>query len=402
MTPITDQELEARLRRGASRTSLRPEVHARMRASIVAEFQRVTNSPAGRYKEQPHGSLHFIIQLFTRPMIPAIIAIVLIISTAGTAVAADRAKPGDALYGVDRGLEVAKFAVVFGDDAKTKYLQELAEERGRELGELEEEGDTEHADEAHQNALDALERVRIRLENNQASDRAREEIEERVDQLRNRLDLEEEPGDAAGLTEAEATVHAQITTLQYEFNDRKSTITLQTTNVDAIVTALADLLNIDEAAVRAVLRVEVTGDNSGRGSDDQGEDDNVNGNVNGSGDEDEPQGLTEAEAKIRGGTTTVQLEFNDQKSVLTLQTTDVNAIVQAIASNLGVDEATVRAVLRIEYEDEDESDQERDNRGNDNSNENTNSAEDEREDEDRSDDSGRSNANRSDDEDQNG
>lgn len=372
MTPMTDQELEARLR-NASRTSLRPDVHARMRASVLAEFQRVTNSSADRYNEQVNGPFHFIIQLFTtHPMIPALIAIVLIISTAGTAVAADRAKPGDRLYSIDRGLEVAKFAVVFGDDAKTKYLQELAEERGREFGELETEGDAAHAEEAQRHALDALERVRIRLENNQASDRAREEIEDRIDQLRDRFDLEDEPGNPTGLTEAEATVHGQTTTVQYEFNDRKSTITLQTTDVDQIVTSLADLLNIDEAAVRAVLRVEITGDNSGRGSDDQ--DENANGNVNDD-NEDNQAGLTEAEAKIQGGTTVVKLEFNDQKSVLTLQTTDVNAIVQAIASNLGIDEATVRAVLKIEYED----DQGAENR-NVNENQNTNSGDQEDED----------------------
>ena len=78
-------------------------------------------------------------------MIPAIIGAILLLGGAGTtAVVADNAKPGDALYGVDRAVESMRLALA-GEDSKNELKIRFAEERLEEVEELIDESSNDDA-----------------------------------------------------------------------------------------------------------------------------------------------------------------------------------------------------------------------------------------------------------------
>lgn len=77
-------------------------------------------------------------------IIGAVVAGVILLS--GTAVAADNSKPGDALYGIDRGLESVQMTVAVTDQMKEDLHSTLAAERLQEIQALYKEGDIKAED----------------------------------------------------------------------------------------------------------------------------------------------------------------------------------------------------------------------------------------------------------------
>lgn len=96
----------------------------------------------------------------------------------GVAMAADPAKPGDALYGVDLAVESVQRSLKFGDAAKADFEIDVLDERMEELAELdEEEGDLGDALEEVDEQQDRLyTQVRKMEENNDVDEGEKERV----------------------------------------------------------------------------------------------------------------------------------------------------------------------------------------------------------------------------------
>ncbi|MDX1765551.1 MAG: DUF5667 domain-containing protein [Candidatus Saccharimonadales bacterium] len=65
-----------------------------------------------------------------------IAAAVFVVGGTGTAVASNSARPGDLLYGLDRGMENIRGALTFGEEAKAHYYAKQSQERKGEINSL--------------------------------------------------------------------------------------------------------------------------------------------------------------------------------------------------------------------------------------------------------------------------
>ncbi|MFA6525400.1 MAG: DUF5667 domain-containing protein [Patescibacteria group bacterium] len=152
---------------------------------MLSTFGDVTNNNEQRYINKK-GIFNY---LFSRPMAPIIIALVMILSGAGTVLAADGARPGDMLYPLDKAMEQTRLNFTISDQAKAEFTLKVVEERQRERTELEveqknnlfEESDKD-TNQALEHAQEVLNEVRVRQEE-QNNERAREAIEEVGDKL---------------------------------------------------------------------------------------------------------------------------------------------------------------------------------------------------------------------------
>ncbi|HCM68109.1 MAG TPA: hypothetical protein DIS62_03850, partial [Candidatus Kerfeldbacteria bacterium] len=164
---LSQHEAEELIRK-VSYPVLNPTSQQRIKQTLLSEFTNVTNARDERYTMQEEKTFY---HLSTQPMIPIIIAIVMAIVGAGTAIASNSAKPGDALHGVDQALEDARLNFTLGDTAKAEFMLEIAQEREKERFELESEGRSENVSEAEEhidrsldNALETINRVRAEQE----------------------------------------------------------------------------------------------------------------------------------------------------------------------------------------------------------------------------------------------
>lgn len=107
--------------------SLAPRLHADQKAALwsAIDAKRIAATP------QPTPFLFSFIT--TRPMAPIALAVLLMIGVSGTAVAADHARPGDALFSLDRGMEQARLSLATNAETKIKIEQRMADERLAEL-----------------------------------------------------------------------------------------------------------------------------------------------------------------------------------------------------------------------------------------------------------------------------
>ena len=92
-------------------------------------------------------------------LISALIAFVMLVSSVGVAWASSDALPGDALYGVKRGLEETRLALTFNLNGDLDLLETFAQERLSEIDQLLNMGQDEHM----QAALDGYETMVSRL-----------------------------------------------------------------------------------------------------------------------------------------------------------------------------------------------------------------------------------------------
>jgi hypothetical protein len=87
-----------------------------------------------------------------------VIALLIVVLGVGTSVAANAAKPGDLLFGVDRVAEQVRLRLTTDETAKATYEAAVAEERAREQAKLEDE-QSDHASEASELTRQALEQA---------------------------------------------------------------------------------------------------------------------------------------------------------------------------------------------------------------------------------------------------
>lgn len=153
-------------------------------------------------------------------MVPAIIALLVVLGGGTTVIVADGAAPGDALYGIDRATERVRLRLA-SDERKQELELRFAEERVEEL-------DVVIAEESE--------------EEESTSDGAHDS---------------EDGAGTTGLTEVEAKVFTNETVIKVEFDDTKHVLTASTTNQAEIAQRVADEFDLSRADVEAVLMVEV-------------------------------------------------------------------------------------------------------------------------------------------------
>ncbi len=187
------EELIAAIRKSGTHT-LNPDSRMNIRSVVLQTNHTVTKSDPVRYKKHP---IMGILTLKLRPMTLVLIIMALIALTGGTVIAADAAKPGDSLFGIDRAVERVQLNLSLSDVARARTQAEIAEERLRELQELQSGEDTDEedidtaeneADTALNQAQDTLDDV---IENMESKDN--EQAQERLEQVRQKLeDLDQE------------------------------------------------------------------------------------------------------------------------------------------------------------------------------------------------------------------
>ncbi|MFA5051851.1 MAG: DUF5667 domain-containing protein [Patescibacteria group bacterium] len=243
----------------------------RLKNTVLVAFRQsqIDTSPHAT-EEKFIKNRSFFNKLILRPMIPVIIAIALIITGTGTAIAADQAKPGDALYPVDRAIERVTYNFAFSDTSKANMLVKFAAERENEQKNLTEAGRIADAQQASvdtkqalQNAAEVIARVQ---EENQESSQTRagqalNTVEEKLLELQNRFterqreEVKNRVKNAVGEVEIEATTKNGQTTVIIKFHSQEIRYTLNTTDNDAIIASVQERTGLGTDDIRALIRV---------------------------------------------------------------------------------------------------------------------------------------------------
>jgi len=334
-----------------------PVARERMRSVIMAEFQRVTQQDGLRFKGMSVSSFKF------STMIPAIIAIVILVSGVGVATASNSAKPGDFFYPVDRTVEAIRLDLATNAATRARLQAQFAQERELELNVLREKN-SDHSSEAEKQANEALDAAVDRLSEverqhdergDTSSGTAIGEVEQKLEEIRSSREQRERT-QLTGLTEAEATIRGTSTTVNIEYNDTASTFTVASTAEDSIVQAIVDRTGASSANVRAVLKIEredepETNENTNRGAntnvsvntnsrqeDNEDQDDDRNTNTNSA-----PSVKAEirVEVKVEKGTSEIHATVDGREQEWSLNSTDQTAILLSIAAKTGLTSAAI-------------------------------------------------------------
>ncbi len=150
-----------------------------------------------------------------KPMTALLIALALLVGGSGVVAASDLAKPGDALFGLDRAVERVRLSIA--GENRNEFARKIAQERLEELRELHDEDDD---------------------------------------------------NEAASVTEIEADVFTNETVVKLEINDRKFGFVTQTKTRAELVVEIANRFDLVEADVEAKLVLE-TEDRASRADDKQ-------------------------------------------------------------------------------------------------------------------------------------
>ena len=125
---FTDVELIKRIARASRDFS----ISAKDKAEIKANLMTVIKSDNMRIQEQSHIHNIFNTRRITMPLIPVLIAAIIALG-GGTAVLADTAKPGDALYPMDQWVERMQEKMTFSEKSKAGLYARMSEERAEEM-----------------------------------------------------------------------------------------------------------------------------------------------------------------------------------------------------------------------------------------------------------------------------
>ncbi|MFH1235741.1 MAG: DUF5667 domain-containing protein [Parcubacteria group bacterium] len=267
---LSHHEAEELIRK-ASYPELNTTSQQRIKQTLLSEFANVVNARDDRQNEQEEKPSY---HLLAQPMIPIIIALVMVVVGAGTAIASDSAKPGDALHGVDQALEDVRLNFTLSDTAKAEYMLERAQEREQERLELESEGKTEDVSEAEEhvdrildNALETINRVRAEQEErgNENASETLGDVYEKLTELQERHQdrLQEHIQVEVKITNGRTVVEVRAPSIESNF-------TLSTDDVDQIVNEIVQRTGLTEEQVRAALKVEYEGNgaNTNQGSEE--------------------------------------------------------------------------------------------------------------------------------------
>ncbi len=152
-----------------------------------------------------------------------------------------------------------------------------------------------------------------------------------------------------GLTEAEADIFTDITTVTVELNDRKITFTTDADTRAEIIREIATRTQVTSAEVDAILSIEVENrasrpqdvdeDNRG-GSDDDGDDSS----------DDDSDDQSEIRVKVEGGVAEVKVKIDGDEDEFELLLTNRTLIVAAIATRYGLTTSEVESVMEFEVD----------------------------------------------------
>ena len=296
-----------------------------------------------------------------RIMIGLIIAVVLALGVGGTVQVADNARPGDALFGVDQAVENLQLKLA-GDEKEARLRVKFAQERVTEIDDLMDDEDkkTQASDQSDESESEDT------SEEEGLSEEEQGEIEVGIESALNLLSgLEEQEGEnaeIAGIVErlnsfftslpAGASVEVLGDKLRIEFKDEATGEEVKV-KVDEKNDRLKTEIRTEEGRIKIEIK-NGTLEIKSKVEDDSDDDESSS-----------KSGLEEAEAKIFGDKTIVEVEVNDEKTTFTTSANTREAIIAAIIAKLpGLTSGKVEAVLKVEIEgaDEDEdSDEEGDN-----------------------------------------
>ncbi len=358
--------------------ALRPSSRDRLLKALLQEADHVTFATPPRLRNREQGFI-----LIPKPMfVPVIIATLVIALGVGTAVASERAKPGDTLFGVDQALDQIKLTFALSDTAKARTANAIAAEREQELQELEQEHKTDavakaedEAGKALSNAVDTIARVRSKLESKDNPGKAEESLAKVEDKLRDLRERHQErfADLLQGLSEAEVKFVGGKAIVKAEFNDTKLRYELNTTDLETVVRSIAEKTGVAADAVRSVLTVEREkakstvntsanlNTNKDDEDDDEDEDDNVNtpasnantntpaSNVN------SPTNVNvtarwEIEVKVENGTAEIKAKRSGDEQQWTLTTTSQAEILASIAARTGLTTVEIQSIWKYEVE----------------------------------------------------
>lgn len=279
-------QLTTLLRRSDS-TQLDPTAHQRILSRLFVALRQVRSQPIPTVAPT---------HLFLRPSFLAPAAAgVFIVMVFGVAAAAETAKPGDALFPIERGFEQVRLSLSVSDEQRARLVTQFAEEREVEVEALEREesGQESHLPEAEDNANQALEqaivtvtaveqkqaqkgntkasaalqKVRTRLTN--ISQRQAQKAKQRAEKKSvKEAQPKEEEQTPNGLTTAVATVNGQTALVKMVFNGQSSTFIVQGTTTVAVAAAISQRTGLTAAQVQSVLKFTEQDDGLERQSSD--------------------------------------------------------------------------------------------------------------------------------------
>ncbi|MDO8728439.1 MAG: DUF5667 domain-containing protein [bacterium] len=256
-----------------------------------------------------------------------IIGFIIALGIGGTVVVADNARPGDALFGIDRGVENVRISLALKenkDDLRIKF----AEERIREVKELKEEEDLEKnksSEDNHARTVEAAAVAKIFLEN-----------------------VALQIG-----TSTNASTTAQIQNIINQFNIQADEI--EKLRVDLKKGELKVRVDTDEGRVRIEVKdgkveIKSKSNNSGRGSNSNFDNDTATSS-NPQNNATSTRSVIEIEADVFTDITTVKVEINDVKTTFTTGAKNRDDIKKAIIERFPLlTSAQIEAVLNLEIE----------------------------------------------------
>lgn len=279
----------------------------RMKGTVLAAYRQTQSGSAPRAVSRPpmeegvYGTKRSLLnKLILKPMIPIIIAIALVLSGAGTAFAADQAKPGDALYPLDRAIERVTYNFAISDTAKANMLTKFAAERENEQTALVAEGRTEDARQAAEdtkqaleNAITVIDRVQAKHEENNQTQAAQTltNVEEKLQEIQNRFterqreEVKNKVKNALGEVKIEATTTNGQTVVNLKYNGQEVHYTLDTTDINAIIASIQDRTGMNADDIKTLLKLQSEDTNTSDETEDTATNSaSINANTNGSSD----------------------------------------------------------------------------------------------------------------------
>ena len=361
--------------RASGTVPLSDETKKRLMRAILLSYQTDDGRPQTEDRDNKRSSFFSL-----HPMIPTIILVVLLALGTGTALAADRAKPGDALFGIDQALERTRLSFTLSAETKAQVAADIAEERQEEQQELEKENRlaaldeaNRHVDKALEQATETLEKVRDNVDAKDATDRASDallKVEEKLTNLQVRHQ-ETIAKAVTVLTEAEVKLYPTYAFVKIELKDKKSSFRLETVDRNAIIREIAKRTGVAESAIRSVVKFETVDDevkNTNTTPEEQ-ENENVNQeNKNENTNEQDDDTVNDdknvnsstvnqravqwnIEVRVRGQVAAVRAEKGGEKREWTVPTANQNAILASVAARTGLTTAEITRIWDLKAED---------------------------------------------------
>lgn len=158
-----------------------------------------------------------------------------------------------------------------------------------------------------------------------------------------------------GLTEVEAKTVGDMTVVEVEYNDYKTSFTMEASDTESIIEAVVIRYNVLSEQVAKVIKLESdddkhdSDDSSGKGDDN---DKDEYGSDDDSSFEASDDNQLEIEVKVEDGMAEVEVKIDGVKNEFTLDLTDEDAIIAAVALQYpSLTVAEIKAVMDFEVKD---------------------------------------------------